>query len=171
MTVQPSVDRRDGYELILGSSIDPQFGPVLLFGTGGELVEVFRDRALALAAAQHDAGPPGHGARRASRARSPASAGARRSTSTPWPRCWFASAISSSSNPRIREIDVNPLLASARGLLALDARVVLADADVADAALPRPAIRPYPTEYVGDGRAARRNADDRSGRSDPRTSR
>ena len=30
----------DGYELIVGSSLDPQFGPVLLFGTGGQLVEV-----------------------------------------------------------------------------------------------------------------------------------
>ena len=37
-----------GYELILGSSEDPQFGPVILFGSGGELVEVFRDRALGL---------------------------------------------------------------------------------------------------------------------------
>src|SRR5664279_111527 len=39
---------RDAYELILGSSLDPQFGPVLLFGTGGQLVEVFEDRSLAL---------------------------------------------------------------------------------------------------------------------------
>ena len=38
----------DGYELIIGSSLDPQFGPVLLFGSGGSLVEVYRDRALAL---------------------------------------------------------------------------------------------------------------------------
>ena len=37
----------EGYELIIGSSIDPQFGPVLLFGTGGQLVEVFKDRAWA----------------------------------------------------------------------------------------------------------------------------
>jgi acetyltransferase len=33
-----------GYELILGSSVDAQFGPVLLFGTGGQLVEVFQDK-------------------------------------------------------------------------------------------------------------------------------
>ena len=37
-----------GYELIVGSRIDPQFGPVLLFGMGGQLVEVFKDRALGL---------------------------------------------------------------------------------------------------------------------------
>ncbi len=47
VTVQPMV-RRDGYELIVGSSLDPQFGPVILFGTGGVMVEVYGDRALAL---------------------------------------------------------------------------------------------------------------------------
>lgn len=38
----------EGYELIVGSSIDPQFGPVLLFSLGGQLVKVFQDRALSL---------------------------------------------------------------------------------------------------------------------------
>ncbi len=38
----------DAYELIIGSSIDPQFGPVVLFGMGGQLVEVFKDRSLGL---------------------------------------------------------------------------------------------------------------------------
>src|SRR5262249_45747083 len=47
VTVQPMVER-DGYELILGSTIDAQFGPVILFGSGGVMVEVYRDRALAL---------------------------------------------------------------------------------------------------------------------------
>ena len=47
VTVQPMV-KLDGYELIIGSSQDFQFGPVLLFGTGGTLVEVFKDRALGL---------------------------------------------------------------------------------------------------------------------------
>ena len=47
-TVQPMVDLSSGYELIIGSSIDAQFGPVLLFGTGGSLVEIFHDQALAL---------------------------------------------------------------------------------------------------------------------------
>src|SRR6185295_4558205 len=47
VTVQPMV-KREGYELIVGSSIDPQFGPVLLFGSGGVMVEVYRDHALGL---------------------------------------------------------------------------------------------------------------------------
>src|SRR5262249_42265249 len=47
VTVQPMV-KLTGTELILGSSTDSQFGPVLLFGMGGTLVEVYRDRALAL---------------------------------------------------------------------------------------------------------------------------
>jgi acetyltransferase len=47
VTVQPMVGS-EGYELILGSSIDAQFGPVILFGSGGQLVEVYRDHALAL---------------------------------------------------------------------------------------------------------------------------
>ncbi|EKQ66872.1 acyl-CoA synthetase (NDP forming) [Leptolyngbyaceae cyanobacterium JSC-12] len=47
VTVQPMV-KLTGYELIVGSSLDPQFGPVLLFGAGGQFVEVFQDRAIAL---------------------------------------------------------------------------------------------------------------------------
>jgi acetyltransferase len=48
---------------------------------------------------------------------------------------------------RIREIDVNPLLASPERLLALDARILLHDPETKDADLPRPAIRPYPFAY------------------------
>jgi len=47
VTVQPMLDRPD-YELILGVKRDREFGPVLLFGTGGIYTEIYRDRALAL---------------------------------------------------------------------------------------------------------------------------
>jgi len=49
---------------------------------------------------------------------------------------------------RVKEVDINPLLVSADGCLALDARVVLYDASLPDASLPRLAIRPYPAQYV-----------------------
>src|SRR5262249_44316547 len=47
VTVQPMI-RGPGFELIVGSSLDRQFGPVLLFGAGGIFVEIFKDRSLGL---------------------------------------------------------------------------------------------------------------------------
>jgi acetyltransferase len=146
VTVQPMI-HRDGYELILGSSLDPQFGPVLLFGLGGELVEVFRDRALAL--------PPLTTtlARRAMertriyqalsgvRGRKGADLGALELLLVR-----FSQMVA--EQRRVKEVDINPLLVSADGCLALDARVVLHDASLPDSALPRLAIRPYPAQYV-----------------------
>jgi acetyltransferase len=50
----------------------------------------------------------------------------------------------------ISEIDINPLLVSSDRLLALDARVVLFGKDMTEDRLPKPAIRPYPVQYVWD---------------------
>jgi acetyltransferase len=52
--------------------------------------------------------------------------------------------------PEIAEVDLNPLLASPQRILALDARVLLAPADVPPEALPRLAIPPYPNQYVSE---------------------
>ena len=50
-------------------------------------------------------------------------------------------------HPWVEEIDLNPLLASSKGLLALDldARVLLHDASLHPDQLPKTAIRPYPS--------------------------
>jgi acetyltransferase len=48
----------------------------------------------------------------------------------------------------VREIDINPLLVSHEGLIALDARVVLQPPDLSEAELPTPSIRPYPSQYA-----------------------
>ena len=50
--------------------------------------------------------------------------------------------------PWIKELDINPLLASSDRLLALDARVIVHGPEVCDTDIPRPAIRPYPTQYM-----------------------
>jgi acetyltransferase len=146
VTVQPMV-KRQGYELILGSSVDAQFGPVLLFGAGGTLVEVNRDRALGL--------PPLTStlARRMIERTRIARALAGIRGQPPVDQALLEQVMVAFSEliveqPAIREADINPLQASPSGLVALDARVVLHPKELPDEQLPRPVIRPYPTEYV-----------------------
>ena len=50
--------------------------------------------------------------------------------------------------PLIKEIDINPLLASPSGFVALDARVIVHDQSTREEDLPKLAIRPYPIQYV-----------------------
>ena len=146
VTVQPMI-RAQGYELILGSSIDAQFGPVILFGSGGQLVEVCRDRALALPplnstlAARLMEQTKIFEALRGVRGRKPVDLSALETLLVR-----FSELVV--EQPRLREIDINPVLASPEQLLALDARMVLFASDVQDAQLPRPAIRPYPSQYI-----------------------
>ena len=147
VTVQPMI-RAGGYELIVGSSVDPQFGPVLLFGTGGVLVEVFKDRSLAL--------PPLNTtlARRMMEqtkiygALTGARGGAKVDLAALEKLLVRFSQLVVEQRT-IAEIEINPLLASAERLVALDARIVLHGSEVADDRLPVTAIRPYPSQYAG----------------------
>jgi acetyltransferase len=146
--VQPMVDL-DGYELIVGSSLDPQFGPVLLFGSGGSLVEVYKDRALALPpltttlARRMMEGTRIFEALGGVRGRAPVDVGALEKLLVRFSQLVV-------EQPWIKELDINPLLASPERLIALDARVVLHDPQTAEEDLPQTAIRPYPIQYVSD---------------------
>jgi len=146
VTVQPMI-QTNGYEVILGSSNDPQFGPVLLFGAGGQLVEVFKDSALGL--------PPLNRtlarrlieqtkiftALKGIRGRAPVDIAALEELLVNFSHLVV-------EQPRIKEIDINPLVVSSETMIALDARMVLYPGTVKDEQLPTPAIRPYPTQYV-----------------------
>ncbi|MFZ1916259.1 MAG: bifunctional acetate--CoA ligase family protein/GNAT family N-acetyltransferase [Terriglobales bacterium] len=146
VTVQPFF-RAEGYELILGSTVDAQFGPVMLFGTGGQLVEVFGDRALSL--------PPLTStlARRLMeqtkifkalqgvRGRKPVDLAALEALLVRFSQLVV-------EQRWIKEIDINPLLASPDRLIALDARIVVYPQDTKKEDIPRLAIRPYPQRYV-----------------------
>jgi acetyltransferase len=147
VTVQPMF-KVEGYELILGSSIDPQFGPVLLFGLGGQLVEVFKDRALGLPplttslARQMMQRTKIFTVLKGVRGRDPVDMIALERLLVR-----FSELIA--ENRWIKELDINPLLASPEKLIALDARVVLYDREVKEEQLPKLAIRPYPIQYIG----------------------
>ncbi len=146
VTVQPMIDL-NGYELIIGSSPDTQFGPVLLFGAGGQLVEVFKDSSLAL--------PPLNAtlarrlmeqthiykALKGVRGRKPVNLAALEELLVRFSQLVV-------EQPWISEIDINPLLASPEHLIALDARVVIYGKDMTQDKLPTSAIRSYPTQYV-----------------------
>jgi acetyltransferase len=147
VTVQPMVKMKDAYEVILGSTSDAQFGPVILFGSGGQLVEVYKDRALAL--------PPLnttlarrliertkiHEAFKGVRGRKPVDVNAIEHLLVRFSQMLLA-------QPWIKEVDMNPVLVGPDGAIALDARVILHDPSLDESKLPRPAIRPYPAEYI-----------------------
>ena len=146
VTVQPMI-KLDGYELILGSTVDSQFGPVILFGSGGQLVEVYQDRALALPplnttlAVRLMEQTKIYRGLQGVRGRPPADLAALEGVLVRFSRLVV-------EQRWIKEMDINPLLASPQRILALDARVVLHDPGIPEEQLPRSAIRPYPAQYA-----------------------
>jgi acetyltransferase len=146
VTVQRMI-KHAGYELILGSTTDPQFGPVVLFGMGGQLVEIFKDSALAIPplnlnlARQMMQKTKIYEALLGVRGRKPINIGKLEEILISFSQLVV-------ENPRIKECDINPLLASEEEIIALDARIVLHEPEISDSQLPQLAIRPYPFNYI-----------------------
>jgi acetyltransferase len=144
-TVQPMVRKKHAHELIIGTSVDSVFGPVVLFGAGGTAVEVLADRALAL--------PP---------LNTPlALAQINRTRIVKLLRGYrdepaadiegIAQVLVAVSQlladvPELAELDINPLLVNHEGAVALDARVRVSAGCPAGA--PNFAIQPYPQELL-----------------------
>lgn len=143
-TVQPMVKRKNAYELIVGMSEDATFGPLVMFGAGGTAVEVERDTALALPPLDLNLSRDLIGRTRIAkrlagyRDRPPAAVDLIAETLVKVSQLV-------ADHPEIRELDINPLIADADGVIALDARVRVAD----ETAHPRKpmALRPYPVEW------------------------
>ena len=128
--------KMDGYEVIMGSTTDDQFGPVILFGSGGAYVEVYKDTALAL--------PPLHKENAKTLIEKTKIhkllKGYRGKNGIDFEKLY--SILESFSHllidhPCIKECDINPLKVSAEGMLALDARIVL---HPQDKTLPKPCL-------------------------------
>ncbi|TCS39405.1 acetyltransferase [Paucimonas lemoignei] len=142
-SVQSMARRPEGRELIVGIATDPVFGPVILFGQGGVAVEVVKDHAIALPPLNHvlakDLVCRTRIARLLGGYRNRASADLEAIYRTLIQISELAIAI-----PEIVELDVNPLVADANGVIALDARIRVKPARAES--MDRLAIRPYPAE-------------------------
>ncbi|RVA17537.1 GNAT family N-acetyltransferase, partial [Mesorhizobium sp. M7D.F.Ca.US.004.03.1.1] len=145
--VQPMVVRKQAQELILGVSCDPIFGPAILFGAGGVAVEVMDDTAIALPPLDDVLSDDLIRQTRIGRLL----AGFR--DRKPADRQSIIAALNGLSQmiidfPCLVSLDINPLLADAEGVIALDARIEIEPERVEEAG-PNPAlaIRPYPSGW------------------------
>lgn len=142
--VQPMAHRAKARELIAGFSVDPCFGPVVVFGRGGTAAELIADTHVAL--------PPldlASAEGLIARTRVSRILGAYRDVPAADRRA-IAAVLVALGNiacelPQIRAMDLNPILADASGAVAVDARVVL---EPNPARRRRPAIRPYPATWT-----------------------
>jgi acetyltransferase len=144
-TVQTMATRPLAHELIVGTSVDSVFGPVVLFGQGGTAVEVLADRAIALPPLNRVLAREVVSRTRVAkllagyRDRPPAKLDA---------ICDTLMAVSQmqADLPELAELDINPLWADHDGVVALDARVRVRRGAGAGAA--QFAITPYPAELA-----------------------
>lgn len=144
-SVQAMVRISHGRELIVGASIDPVFGPVILFGAGGTSADVVADRAIAL--------PPLNPPLASALVRSTRVARlleAYRDTPAAAMDALLDVLVAVSGMlaelPELVEVDINPLLAGPAGVIALDARIRVSTS--APGGADSFAIRPYPAQLI-----------------------
>jgi acetyltransferase len=142
-SVQPMIQKDHAHEVIVGMHVDPQFGPVLLFGHGGTATEVILDRSLALPPLNMNLAREMIAGTRIARLL----AGYR---DIPGANLAEIAAVLVKVSQlicdyaEIVELDINPFLCDPHGALALDARLRVQPAD--GPAGRRLAICPYPAE-------------------------
>jgi acetyltransferase len=143
VTVQRMVKER-GYEVILGSKYDTLFGPIILFGMGGIITEVIRDKAIGL--------PPLNTAlaRRLMEETKVYELLKGFRNRPPVDLEFLEEILVRLSHlvgdfPEITEIDINPLFANENSIFALDARVIVTKTNVKSPQ--HMAMSPYPAGY------------------------
>ncbi len=127
VSVQPMA--RAGTEVIMGMTMDQQFGPVLMFGLGGVMVEVLKDVAFRVVPLEpRDAKQmlreiQGFPVLDGYRGSDPADLDTLESI-------LLKLSAFAEANPEVNELDLNPVFAYADGAVAVDARIVLAETSV-----------------------------------------
>jgi acetyltransferase len=155
--VQSMIARPKARELLVGLADDPTFGPVVAFGWGGTAVATIDDKALALP-------PLDLNLARDLIARTRVARLLQAYRNVPAARTDDVALVLvkiaqlAADIPEIRELDINPLLADENGVIAVDARVMVAPltGERRGPGHPRFAVRPYPKEWertirLGDG--------------------
>jgi acetyltransferase len=153
VTVEPMAKVEDARELVIGASRDPVFGPTILFGAGGTMVEILRDSSVAL---------PPLNAILADRLIKRTKVSRLLSAFRDRPAVDRSAVINVllrvsdlvSEMPEIEELDINPLLAGPEGVIAVDARVRVARPPAKAGRYDHMAISPYPRHLVQKGHLA-----------------
>ena len=149
VTVHPMIVRSKARELIAGIADDPTFGPIIVFGHGGTAVEIINDKALALPPLDLTLARDLMARTRVSRILK-AYRDVPAADENAVALVLVKLAQLAADLPEVRELDLNPLLVDANGVIAVDARVAIAPVEKtrqAGSGHPRFAIRPYPKEW------------------------
>ncbi len=144
VTVQPMIKRPDAYELILGMTSDPTFGPVILFGAGGTGTEAIADTAIALTPLDLKLARELVSSTRIYKLLK-GFRGQPAADLEGLALCLVKLSALAVQHRAIRALDINPLLVNAKGMIALDARIQIAD-PAKEPPVPQ-AIRPYPVQW------------------------
>jgi len=147
VTIEPMVERPNAHEIMIGIATDPIFGPVISFGAGGTAVEALADSSVAL--------PPLNGHLSSELIRSTRAARVlQRFRNLPEADeeklidvLQRVSEIACELR-EVRQLDINPLLVDEDGVIAVDARIVVAAPVASTAHYGHMAIHPYPAELV-----------------------
>ncbi|MGD8565851.1 MAG: bifunctional acetate--CoA ligase family protein/GNAT family N-acetyltransferase [Candidatus Bathyarchaeota archaeon] len=147
VTVQPMI-KKDGYEIIIGAKRDPLFGPVIMFGMGGILVELFKDISIGL--------PPLNktlAKRIMEETKVLSLLKGYRNLPAANIELLEETLVKFSQMlvdfPQIKEVDINPLFIDEKEAFALDARIIIDKADISEKTRPYQhlVVSPYPTRY------------------------
>ncbi len=132
LSVERMAPLHEGVELIVGARVDPRFGPVAMVGLGGIYTEVFGDVAVDLAPVDAAAAERllrslrGAALLTGTRGRPPLDIAAAAAVAATLSRL-------AAARPDVAEIEINPLLVTPTGAVALDARVILREEGASDA--------------------------------------
>ncbi|MGD1984152.1 MAG: bifunctional acetate--CoA ligase family protein/GNAT family N-acetyltransferase, partial [Chromatiaceae bacterium] len=145
VTIEPMLERPHAREIMIGIASDPVFGPVISFGAGGTAVEIFADSQVALPPLNEYLSREMIEGTRASRFlkrfRNLPEADIEQLTDVLQRISEIACEL-----PEVQELDINPLLVDDEGVIAVDARIVVARPKTSMAHYGHMAIHPYPPE-------------------------